>query len=208
MRMHPNPDRRFHLVLWSLVGIVLAWSFVGCHDRFTWFMEIFPVLLGSAILLHFYNRFRFTRLVCWLLFIHAIVLMVGGHYTYAEVPIGNWFRDHFHLSRNYYDRLGHFLQGFVPALISREVLIRRGVVKSRGWLNFIVISICLAISAAYELLEWQTAVWTGGKADSFLGTQGDVWDTQWDMATAFIGASVALLVFSQFHDRQIEKLRD
>ena len=150
-----------------------------------------------------YSEWRFTRLVCWLLCLHAIVLMVGGHYTYAEVPLFNWIRDGFHLARNYYDRVGHFLQGFVPALISREVLLRKGVLKRGTWLNFLVICICLAISAAYELLEWKTAVWTGSKADSFLGTQGDPWDTQWDMAMALIGAAISLPFLSGHQDQQI-----
>lgn len=198
-----NPDRALHLTLWTFVGGVLLWSYVGCHDRFTWLMEVFPVLLGSGMLLAVYNRWRFTRLVCWLLAIHAVVLMVGGHYTYAEVPLFNWIRDIWQLDRNYYDRVGHFLQGFVPAMISREILLRRGVVKRGAWLNFIVISICLAFSACYELLEWQTAVWTGGKADSFLGTQGDPWDTQWDMATALIGAMTAPLILSRRHDKEL-----
>jgi len=200
----PNRDRNPHLFLWSVVGVVFVWSFFGCYDRFTWFMEVFPVIIGTVILLTVYSRWQFSRLVCWFLAIHAIVLIVGGHYTYAEVPLFNWLRDYFHLGRNYYDRVGHFLQGFVPALIAREVLLRKGVLKRDGWLTFNVISICLAISAAYELLEWQAAVWTGTKADSFLGTQGDVWDTQWDMATALIGASVAMIFFSGWHDRQLK----
>jgi putative membrane protein len=206
MILTPNRDRNLHLALWGVVGIVLAWSYFGCHDRFTWFLEIFPVLIGSAILLAVYPRFRFTPLVCWLMAIHAIVLMVGGHYTYAEVPAGNWLRDHYHLSRNYYDRLGHFLQGFVPAMIAREVLIRRGVVKSRGWLFFIVVSICLAFSASYELFEAGTAIATGTKAESFLGTQGDPWDTQWDMACALIGAIIACTTMAKRQDDEIKTI--
>ncbi len=206
MILTPNPDRQLHLALWLIAGAVMAWSFVGCHDQFTWLMEVFPVLLGSAILLIVYSRWRFSRLVCWLLALHAIVLMVGGHYTYAEVPLFNWIRDTFHLDRNYYDRVGHFLQGFVPAMISREILLRKGVLQRGGWLIFMVICICLAISASYELIEWQAAVWTGEKADSFLGTQGDPWDTQWDMATALIGAAAALLFLSKRHDREMGPL--
>lgn len=202
--LKPNPDRALHLKLWGLVGGVFFWSYVGCHDRFTWFMEVFPVLLGTGMMLAVYDRWRFTRLVCWLLAIHAIVLMVGGHYTYAEVPLFNWIRDAWHLDRNYYDRVGHFLQGFVPAMIAREILIRRGVVQRGAWLNFIVICICLAFSACYELLEWQAAVWTGEKADSFLGTQGDPWDTQWDMALACVGAISALVALGRAHDKQIQ----
>ena len=202
----PDLDRKLHGGLWAVVGIVFAWSYAGCHDRFTWAMEVFPVALGTAYLLAVYSRWRFSRLVCWLLALHAVVLMVGGHYTYAEVPLFNRLRDAFHLSRNHYDRLGHFMQGFVPALIAREVLIRKRVVARGGWLNFIAICVCLALSASYELLEWQTAVWTGEKADAFLGSQGDVWDTQWDMAMALIGASTALLLFTRLHDRELDRL--
>jgi putative membrane protein len=203
--LKPNPDRSLHLTLWGLLVVVLSWSLIGCHDYFTWWMEAFPFFIGTALLVAVYDRFRFTRLVCYLMFFHAIVLIVGAHYTYAEVPAGHWVKDLLGLARNPYDRLGHFMQGLVPAMVSREILIRNRVVKSRGWLNFIVISICLAFSALYELLEWQTAVWTGEAAESFLGTQGDVWDTQWDMALALIGASTALLLLSGAHDRQLEK---
>ena len=134
-----------------------------------------------------YRRFQFTSFVYLLITLHACILFVGGHYTYAEVPLFNWIRDHFHLARNDYDRVGHFAQGFVPALVAREVLLRQKIVLKRGWLFFIVLSICLAVSAAYELLEWRVAVGTGSAADAFLGTQGDPWDTQEDMATAAIG---------------------
>src|SRR5581483_2822155 len=151
-------------------------------------------------------RFQFTTFVYVLIFLHACILFVGGHYTYAEVPLFNWIRDHFHLVRNDYDRLGHFAQGFVPALIAREVLLRRRIVFRRGWLFYIVLSICLAISAAYELLEWRVAVATGSAADAFLGTQGDPWDTQEDMATAIVGAVTALLLFSHWHDRFIDRM--
>src|SRR6266700_2698151 len=159
------------VLLLSGFAIVLAWSAIHPHDYFTWGLEVFPALLALAALVFTYSRFSFTTFVYTLIFLHACILFVGGHYTYAEVPLFNWIRDHFHLARNDYDRLGHFAQGFVPALVAREVLIRRGVLKRGPWLNFIVICICLAISAAYELLEWQAAVWTGEKATSFLGTQ-------------------------------------
>jgi putative membrane protein len=205
--LKPNPDRSLHLTLWGLLVVVLSWSLIGCHDYFTWWMEAFPFFIGTALLLAVYDRFRFTRLVCYLMFFHAIVLIVGAHYTYAEVPAGHWVKNLLGISRNPYDRLGHFMQGLVPAMVSREILIRNRVVKSRGWLNFIVISICLAFSALYELLEWQTAVWTGEAAESFLGTQGDVWDTQWDMALALIGASTALLALSRPHDKQLEQIK-
>lgn len=144
-------------------------------------------------------------MVCWFLWGHAMVLMVGGHYTYAQVPLFNGLRDAFHLSRNHYDRLGHFFQGMVPALVAREVFIRRGIVRRGPWLVFIVLCVCMAISAWYELLEWQAAIWSGTKADAFLGTQGDPWDTQEDMAMAFVGAIFALSVLRTWHDRSMQK---
>ncbi len=158
--------------------VVLAWSAVHPHDYFTWALEVFPAILALAALAITFRRFQFTTFVYALITLHACILFVGGHYTYAEVPLFNWLRDHFHLARNDYDRVGHFAQGFVPALVAREVLLRQKIVLRRGWLFFIVLSICLAVSAAYELLEWRVAVATGSAADAFLGTQGDPWDTQ------------------------------
>ena len=183
--------------------IVLAWSAVHPHDYFTWVLEIFPAILALAALALTYRKFQFTTFVYALITLHACILFVGGHYTYAEVPLFNWIRDHYHLARNDYDRVGHFAQGFVPALVAREALLRQKIVLRRGWLFFIVLSICLAVSAAYELLEWRVAVSTGSAADAFLGTQGDPWDTQEDMATAAIGALTALLFFSRWHDHLI-----
>lgn len=201
-----NPDRMLHLTLWAGVGAVLAWSGWQPADRFTWILEVAPVVLGSAILLWLYPHWRFSRLVCWWMAIHAVILMIGGHYTYAEVPAFNWLRDAFDLKRNFYDRIGHFMQGFVPALIAREVLIRRKIVQGRGWLFFLTVCVCLAISASYELLEWLAAVATGEKADAFLGTQGDVWDTQWDMVMALTGAVTALMGMRRCHDRSIQRI--
>ncbi len=201
-----NKDWKFHLVLWIILVIILAWSGWRPFDRFTWYLEVAPIFIGAAILLSIYKHFYFSRLVSCLMLVHAIILAVGGHYTYAEMPLFDWIRDFFHLARNHYDRVGHFMQGFVPALISREVLVRRGVVKRGPWLGFIVVCICLAISAVYELCEWQAAVWTGTKADAFLGSQGDVWDSQWDMALAFIGGLAAVLLMSRRHDRSMENL--
>jgi putative membrane protein len=183
---------------------VLVWSAIRPHDYFTWLLEVFPALIGIVIVLATRKRFPLTTLLYTLLCIHAIILMVGGHYTYAEVPFGFWMQRAFGLARNDYDRIGHFAQGFVPAILSREILIRFGVVRRRGWLFFIVVSICLAISAAYELLEWSVSIATGSKGDAFLGTQGDVWDTQKDMLLALIGAIVAQLALSRWHERQIE----
>jgi putative membrane protein len=183
-----------------------VWSVIHPHDYFTWVLEIFPAILGLAALVLTYRRFQFTTFVYTLIFLHACILFIGGHYTYAEVPRFSWIRDHFHLARNDYDRVGHFAQGFVPALVAREVLLRQKIVLRRGWLFFIVLSICLAVSAAYELLEWRIAVASGTAADAFLGTQGDPWDTQEDMATAAVGALAALLFFSRWHDRLIGRM--
>lgn len=194
--------------IWSLLFaffVVFAWSAIRPHDYFTWFLEVVPAIIGMAVLAATYRRFRFTTLVYVLLLLHAIVLMVGGHYTYAEVPLGNWARDAFHLGRNHYDRLGHFMQGFVPALVAREVLIRRKVVERR-WLYFIVFSICMMVTAVYELFEFAVAKATGTAADAFLGGQGDPWDTQWDMTMCFIGCNMALLLMSKWHDRQMARL--
>jgi putative membrane protein len=196
-------------VLFMLLGgfaIALAWSAIHPHDYFTWALEVFPALLGLAALAITYRRFQFTTFVYFLIMVHAWILFVGGHYTYAEVPLFNWIRGHFHLARNDYERVGHFAQGFVPALIAREVLLRQKIVLRRGWLFFIVLSICLAVSATYELLEWRVAVASGSAADAFLGTQGDPWDTQEDMATALVGATIALLFFSRGHDRLIARM--
>ncbi len=185
---------------------VLLWSGVHPHDRFTWFLEVAPVLIAIPILLLTARSFPLTPLVCTLLAIHAIILMVGGKYTYAEVPLGFWVSEVMGWTRNNYDKLGHFAQGFVPAIVAREILLRRSPLHRGKWLGFIVVCICLAISASYELIEWRTAVATGGAADAFLGTQGDPWDTQEDMAMAGIGAIVALLTLSRVHDRQLEQL--
>jgi putative membrane protein len=193
---------RLRPVLVALFVVALVWSAIRPHDYFTWILEVFPALIGIAILLATRDRFPLTPLLYLLLFIHALILIVGGHYTYAEVPLGFWMRDAFGFARNHYDRIGHFAQGFVPAIIAREILIRFNVVRGRGWLFFIVVSICLAISSAYELLEWAVAIASGSKGDAFLGTQGDVWDTQKDMALAGLGAIVAQLALARLHDRQ------
>ena len=193
-------------LLLTLFAAAFVWSLIHPHDYFTWILEVFPAIIGIALVIGFYKRFPLTPLVLILLTIHAIILMVGGHYTYAEVPLGFWMKSAFHLARNDYDRIGHLAQGFVPAMVAREILIRRNVVRSRGWRYFIIVSICLAISAAYELLEWRVSVATGSAGDAFLGTQGDVWDTQEDMATALFGALIAPLLLARLHDRQLGRL--
>ncbi len=192
--------------LLALFTAFFVWSLIRPHDYFTWILEVFPAIIGVALILVVRRRFPLTPLVLTLLTIHAIVLMVGGHYTYAEVPLGYWMRNVFHLARNDYDRIGHFAQGFVPAMVAREILIRRNVVRGRGWLYAIIVMICLAISAAYELLEWRVSVATGSAGDAFLGTQGDVWDTQEDMATALVAALIAPLLLGRLHDRQLARL--
>ena len=197
---------RTNTALLIALGAVFVWSAIRPHDYFTWILETFPAIIGFVILVATYRRFPLTPLAYTLLMIHAAILMIGGHYTYAEVPLGFWMRDLLHTARNDYDRIGHFAQGFVPAIVAREILIRRSVVKSRGWLYFIVVAICLAISAAYELLEWRVSVASGSSADAFLGTQGDPWDTQEDMATALLAAMIAPLILGRVHDRQIQNL--
>jgi len=182
---------------------VLAWSAVHPHDYFTWLLEVTPALIGIPLLIVNYNKFRFTTLVYFLIAIHAMILMVGGHYTYAEVPLFNWIRDTWHLSRNHYDRVGHLAQGFIPAMIAREILLRKTPLRPGGWLGFIVVCICMALSVTYEFIEWWTALASGAASTAFLGTQGDVWDTQWDMFCATIGATVSVLLLGRVQDRQM-----
>jgi putative membrane protein len=193
-------------VLLTAVLAVLAWSAVNPFDRFTWWLEVAPTLAGLVALACTWRRFRFTDLVLTLIALHMILLCVGGKYTYARVPLGEWVRDWLHLARNHYDRLGHFAQGFVPAMIAREIVIRNRVILSRPWRAFFVTATCLAISALYELVEWLTALGSGAAATDFLGTQGDVWDTQEDMAVALIGALCAQALLARWHDHQLRKL--
>jgi putative membrane protein len=202
-----EPGRRLHAALLAVVLIVLLWSAIRPRDRFTWLLEVFPVIVAVPLLLATYHRFRLTDLAYVLVAAHAVILMVGGHYTYAEVPLFNWLRDALDLSRNHYDRVGHFAQGFVPAIVAREVLLRTSPLTRGKWLFVLVVSVCLAISAAYELIEWSAAALTGTAADAFLGTQGDAWDTQKDMALALFGSAFAQAVLSRVHDRQLARLR-
>jgi putative membrane protein len=191
-------------VLLLAVGLLLlVLSGVHPRERFTWVLEVAPILLGVPILVATYRRFPLTPLLYRLLLIHAVILMVGGHYTYAEVPLGFWVRDALGLARNHYDRLGHFAQGFVPAILVREVLLRRSPLERGKWLFFLVTCVCLAVSACYEFVEWWTALLTGEAATAFLGTQGDPWDTQWDMFLALVGALAAQLTLARVHDRQL-----
>ncbi len=191
--------------LWlAIYGLVLAWSAIDPRDRFTWWLEVAPALIGVAVLAATWRRFPLTRLVYWLILAHCIVLMVGGHYTYAEVPLFDWIRDQFHLQRNDYDKVGHFAQGFVPAMIARELLIRLRVVNGAAWRNFFILCFVLAFSAFYELVEWWVALASGDDAVAFLATQGDPWDTQSDMLLALIGGITALVSLGRVHDRQLE----
>lgn len=186
----------------------MIWSGINPKENFTWFLEVLPALLGILVLAITFKNFRFTNLVYLLIFFHCAILIVGGHYTYAEVPFFDWIRDVFNQSRNNYDKLGHFVQGFVPAMIARELLIRKKVILKKNWLPFIVICIALAISAAYELIEWAVSVLSGEGGDSYLGTQGYIWDTQSDMLFALIGAILALLTLSKIHNTQLFKLQE
>ena len=186
--------------------IVLIWSGVNPKERGTWLMEVLPVLIALPLVLMTWKRFPLTTLLTVAITLHAMVLMVGGRYTYAEMPLFNWIRDEFQLSRNHYDRLGHFMQGFAPALLIRELLLRTSTLKAGKWLAAIIIFCCLGVSALYELIEWGAAKALGAGADAFLATQGDVWDTQKDMLMAGIGAAVAVLFFSRMHDRALAKL--
>jgi len=188
--------------------IVLIWSAIHPADQFTWFLEVFPALIGFVLIVSTYKVFPLTPLLYTLIFIHMIILMVGGHYTYAEVPLFDWIKEVLGQSRNNYDKVGHFAQGFMPAILAREILLRKNVVKhSKIWLNYIILSIVLAFSAFYELVEWWVALATGEGAEAFLGTQGYIWDTQSDMMYALIGAITALLLLSRFHDKQLKNVK-
>lgn len=195
--------RHFFLLLSTILVLSFAWSAYSPLSRLTWWLEIAPILIALPILIFTHQRFEFTRLAYVLMLVHAIILLIGGHYTYAEVPLFNWLQDTFDLSRNYYDRVGHFAQGFVPAIIAREILLRNSPLVRGRWLFFIVCSICLSISAVYEFIEWWVAVYEGGAADAFLGTQGDVWDTQWDMFVALLGSIAAQCFLAKVHDKQL-----
>jgi len=196
------------VLLLFLALIAVGISATGPNDRLTWLLEVGPVLVGAPILIFTYRRFPLTNLLYTFLFLHSVILVVGGHYTYAEVPVGNWVRDFFDLSRNHYDRLGHFAQGFVPALLAREILKRCSPLGHSRWLPFLAVCVALSFSALYELLEWWSAVVLGESADQFLGTQGDIWDTQWDMFLALTGATISMIMLSKSHDKSLAELEN
>ena len=197
------------LYLFAAVGALLRGSGIDpVADRLTWLLETFPVMAGLLLLGLSYRRFPLTPLLYRLLALHALILIVGGYYTYAQVPAFNWLRDALELSRNHYDRVGHVAQGFIPAILAREILLRRSPLQPGKWLFFIVASICLAFSAFYEMIEWWTALLSEEAAEAFLGTQGDHWDTQWDMFLALLGALSSQLLLARLHDGQLTRLPD
>lgn len=188
----------------SAFTVVLAWSAIGPKDYPTWFLEVSPALIGAAVIWYTRDSFPLTRLTYILILIHMIILMIGGHYTYAEVPLFDWIRDTFGHARNNYDKVGHFVQGFIPAIVAREIVVRQRVFNSTRWRDFFIICFCLGFSAFYELIEWIVALLSEEAAEAFLGTQGYVWDTQSDMGWAFLGAVLALLMLGKAHDRQMQ----
>jgi putative membrane protein len=204
--LKPKGINRAHFALLGLWAVALTVSAYHAYDPFTWVLEVFPAVIAIAVLAVSYRRFPLTSLLYGLIFVHSLILMTGGHYTYARVPLGFWMQETFHFARNHYDRIGHFAQGFVPAIAAREVFLRKKIIKPGPWLVAIVIFGCLGVSALYELFEWVTAVTMGSSADAFLGTQGDPWDTQEDMCMAGIGAISAFLLLPHLHDRAIARI--
>ena len=192
----------------AATALVFIWSMILPADMLTWAMEAAPVVIGTIVLVAIRKRFRFTDFTFTFIILEMLVLLIGAHYTYAEVPLFNWIRDAFDLMRNHYDRVGHFCQGLVPAMIAREILIRLRVVNGRVWRFWLILGFCLGISAAYEIIEFIAANILSEKADAFLGTQGDVWDTQWDMTMCLIGASVGLVFFGGAQDKALERIED
>lgn len=192
--------------MWAAIFLAgLIWSAIAPKDYFTWFLEVLPALIGAGILIFTFNRFKLTTLLYCLILIHSLILMVGGHYTYAEVPLFDWIKPIFGFERNNYDKVGHLAQGIVPVMIAREIFIRYKVIDGPYWRNFLSLCFVLAFSAFYELIEWGVALLTGEGAEAFLGTQGYAWDTQSDMAWALIGGIAALILLSDFHDKQLNK---
>lgn len=201
-------QKKLLIILLAIVGAFLIWSAINPLSYGVWFLEVFPALIGIAILAIIYPKFKFSNIVYIFVAIHSVILIIGGHYTYAKNPFFDWLQVTFDLSRNYYDRLGHIAQGFFPVIIIRELLLRKTKLERGKWLFFIVVSVVLAVSASYELLEWQAAVtFSPETGDAFLATQGDIWDTQWDMFLALIGSAASLLLFSKVHDGQMERIK-
>jgi putative membrane protein len=197
-----------HLILIGLFIIGLIWSGIQPFDYFTWALEVFPAVLGIFVLVFTFKQFQFTFSTYFFILIHSYILFIGGHYTYAEVPLFDWIKEVFDLSRNNYDKVGHFAQGFIPAMIVREIFVRNNIVTNKKWLNFIVVCICLSFSAVYEFLEWWVALFSGENAEAFLGTQGYVWDTQSDMFYATVGAISMLVLLAKIQDKNISKLNN
>ena len=194
--------------LWLFIFItILIWSGINPKDQFTWVLEVFPAIIGFIILAYTYKSFKLTTLTYTLILIHCIILMVGGHYTYAEVPLFDMIKEVLNQSRNNYDKVGHFAQGFIPAIIAREILIRKNIITFTKWRNFFIVCFCLAFSAFYELIEWLVAMLSGSDATAFLGTQGYIWDTQSDMGFALLGSILALVLLSKYHDKQLDRLK-
>lgn len=200
MKNQKNQTLVIYLILFFLG---LLWSGINPRDQFTWFLEVVPALLVLVILAVTYKKFRLSNFAYFLILIHSFILMIGGHTTYAEVPLFNWLRDTFDLARNYYDRVGHFAQGFIPALILREIIIRKNIISGRKWQFGLIIMAVLGGSALYEFFEWAMAIISGEGATAFLGTQGDIWDTQWDMFMCLIGSITALFLLSKFQDKYL-----
>lgn len=199
-------SRHYLISLLIFVAVFFIWSAIHPHDYFTWLLEVFPVLIAMPLLVMTRNAFPLTKLVYGLIAVHMVILLIGGHYTYAEMPVFSWLRDYYGWGRNYYDRLGHVAQGFIPAMVAREILLRTSPLRPGKWLFFIVVCVCLAMSAFYEFIEWWVALASGSDAVAFLATQGDIWDTQWDMFLAFSGAIFAQLLLAKMHMRQMRQI--
>ncbi|MBC7399919.1 MAG: DUF2238 domain-containing protein [Mucilaginibacter sp.] len=196
-----------YYILIFLFFVGLIGSAINPHDYFTWILEVFPAIIGLVVLAVTFKRFTFTTLTYIFILIHCYILFIGGHYTYAQVPLFNWLKDVFHQQRNNYDKIGHFAQGFIPAMIVRELFVRKKVIQSKSWLPVLTVTVCMSISMLYEFLEWFVSVTSGSSGDSFLGTQGDIWDTQSDMLFATIGAICMVILLNRIQDKQINKLR-
>ncbi|MCC8423728.1 DUF2238 domain-containing protein [Mucilaginibacter sp. UR6-11] len=194
--------KKYYILIFLFFAGLIS-SAINPHDYFTWILEVFPAIIGFAVLAFTFKRFKFTTLTYAAILFHCYVLFVGGHYTYAQVPLFNWVRDVFHQSRNNYDKLGHFIQGFVPAMITREIFIRQNVIQKKNWVPVLTVTVCMGISMLYEFLEWFVAITSGQSGDSFLGTQGDIWDTQSDMLFATVGAIAMVTLLSKIQDKAI-----